>query len=171
MSPQEGIKLAREQGLDLIEVSPDAKPPVCRIYDFGKFLYQIEKQEKQAKKKHHVMHNKEVKLSPKIQEHDYQTKLRSAVKFLTRGDKVKLSMYFRGREISHLELGERILERFIQDTSDISMVEKRSSLENRSLFVALNPKPGSSKKKTKHENEGVESHAETKNEQSSTETI
>ncbi len=170
MPPQEALQMAREQGLDLIEVSPDAKPPVCRIYDFGKYVYQLEKQEKQAKRKHHIMHNKEIKLSPKIQEHDYQTKMRNAVKFLTRGDKVKLNMYFRGREVRHLELGERILERVIQDLADIAIVEKRSSLENRSIFVALNPKPGS-KKKTKTENEDTKHHAEAQNKQSNPETI
>src|SRR3989338_7958709 len=103
VSPQEGVVKAREEGLDLVEISPTAKPPVCRILDFGKYLYTLEKEEKQARKKQHVIQLKEVKVSPKIKEHDYQTKLRSAIKFLERGDKVKMSMYFRGREITHVE--------------------------------------------------------------------
>lgn len=172
VTPQEGIRLAREAGLDLIEISPTAKPPVCRILDFGKYVYQLEKKEKQARKNRHVMHNKEVKLSAKIHEHDYQTKLRSAVKFLTRGDKVKLTLMFRGREIAHTEIGRRVIDRFVQDVIDVGEAEKAPELENKLLIVVLNPKP-QSHKKIKKENESVKDNEEieTKNEESGPETV
>ena len=148
VSPQEGIQKAREEGLDLVEISPTAKPPVCRIVDFGKYLYTLEKEEKQAKKKQHVIQLKEIKVSSKIKEHDYQTKLRSAIKFLERGDKVKLTMFFRGREVTHLDLGKAILSRFVEDVSDLAEVEKNSGLEGRFIVIHLNPKPTTVKKKT-----------------------
>lgn len=146
VSPQEGLAKAREEGLDLVEISSTAKPPVCRILDFGKYLYMLEKEEKQAKKKQHVAHLKEIKLTSKIKEHDYQTKLRSAIKFLERQDKVKLTMVFRGREITHLELGRRILERFVEDVVDLAEVEKNTGLEGRMIVLHLSPKPNTKKK-------------------------
>ena len=148
VSPQEGITRAREEGLDLVEISPTAKPPVCRILDFGKYLYTLEKEEKQARKKQHVVQIKEIKVTSKIKEHDYQTKLRSAVKFLERGDKVKLTMYFRGREMAHIDLGKKILDRYAQDLADIGEVEKDSGLEGRMIVVLFNPKPNTKKKPT-----------------------
>ena len=132
-----------------MEISSTAKPPVCRILDFGKYLYTLEKEEKQARKKQHVIQLKEVKISSKIKEHDYQTKLRHAIKFLERGDKVKLSLYFRGREITHVELGQAVVSRFIEDVADLAEVEKNSGLEERSIIVHLNPKPQVKKKETK----------------------
>jgi translation initiation factor IF-3 len=108
----------------------------------------LEKEEKQAKKKQHVIQLKEIKVSSKIKEHDYQTKLRSAIKFLERGDKVKLTMYFRGREIAHIDLGRAILARFVEDISDLAEVEKNSGLEGRFIVIHLNPKPSTIKKKT-----------------------
>lgn len=113
---------------------------MCRIIDFGKYLYSIEKQEKEAKKKQHVINIKEVKMTSKIEEHDYQTKLRSAVTFLERGDKVKLSMMFRGREIMHAELGQRIIDRFTQDVSDVGEVEKNEGLEGKIISIMFAPK-------------------------------
>lgn len=149
VTPAEGLARARQEGLDLVEISPAAKPPVCRILDVGKYLYMLEKEEKQARKKHHIIHIKEVKISSKIKEHDYQTKLRSAVKFLTRGDKVKVTMFFRGREITHIELGQHILDRLISDLADLAEVEKNSGLENRTIVMLLTPKPAGAKKKEK----------------------
>lgn len=151
VSPQEGLTLARQEGLDLVEISPAAKPPVCRILDIGKYLYMLEKEEKQAKKKHHVIHIKEIKMSCKIKEHDYQTKLRNAFKFFSRGDKVKLTMFFRGREITHVDLGQQIIERFIQDVSDAAVVEKNLGLEGTAIVLVFNPKPSSKKKEKKDE--------------------
>ncbi len=124
----------------MVEISPTAKPPVCRIIDFGKYLYSIEKQEKEAKKKQHVINIKEVKMTSKIEEHDYQTKLRSAIGFLERGDKVKLSMMFRGREIMHAELGQRIIDRFVQDVSDVGEIEKNEGLEGKIISIMFSPK-------------------------------
>ena len=159
MSPQEGITKAREEGLDLVEISPTAKPPVCRILDFGKYLYTLEKEEKQARKKQHVIQLKEIKITSKIKEHDYQTKLRSAIKFLERGDKVKLTMFFRGREITHLDLGKKVLNRFTEDINDLGEVEKNSGLEGRMIVILLSPKLNLNKKKVK-----TESHEDAKTE-------
>ncbi len=156
MSPQEGVTLARQEGLDLVEISPSAKPPVCRILDVGKYYYTLEKEEKLARKKHHVIHIKEIKMSSKIREHDYQTKLRNAVKFLNRGDKVKLTMFFRGREITHVNLGQQILDRLIQDLSDVAMVEKNLGLEGTSIVMVFTPKPSSTKKKEKSTKSGAQ---------------
>ncbi len=153
---------AREEGLDLVEISPTAKPPVCRILDFGKYLYTLEKEEKQARKKQHVIQLKEIKITSKIKEHDYQTKLRSAVKFLERGDKVKLTMFFRGREVTHLDLGKRVLNRFAEDLVDIGDVEKNSGLEGRMIIILFTPKANIIKKKPKT----VQEDAKTENKQS-----
>ena len=175
VSPAEGVTRARQEGLDLVEISPGAKPPVCRILDVGKYLYTLEKEEKQARKKHHIIHIKEIKLTSKIKEHDYQTKLRSAVKFLTRGDKVKLTMYFRGREMAHIDLGQRILARMIQDLTDIAGVEKNTGLEGNSIVFLLTPKPSGKKKEKKSEvkevNNKVTNNAKTQNEQSDSKTV
>ncbi len=149
--------------MDLVEISSTAKPPVCRILDFGKYLYTLEKEEKQARKKQHVVHLKEIKVTSKIKEHDYQTKLRSAVKFLERGDKVKLTMYFRGREMAHIDLGKRILARYGQDLADLADVEKDSGLEGRMIVVLLSPKPNLNKKKPAGKTEHTDN-AKTQNE-------
>ncbi len=150
--------------MDLVEISPTAKPPVCRILDFGKYLYTLEKEEKQARKKQHVVQIKEIKVTSKIKEHDYQTKLRSAIKFLERGDKVKLTMFFRGREMAHIDLGKRILDRYMQDLMDLAEVEKDSGLEGRMIVILFTPKPNTKKKApVKPESQN---NAKTKNEQS-----
>ena len=134
---KEGIRRAEEAGLDLVEVAPLAKPPVCRILDFGKYLYGLEKKEKEARKKQKVIMVKEVKMTSKIEEHDYQTKLRNSRVFIERGDKVKLSMMFRGREITHVDLGKRIINRFIEDISDVAEVERNDGLEGNTYHVYL----------------------------------
>jgi translation initiation factor IF-3 len=137
---KDGIRRAEEAGLDLVEVAPLAKPPVCRVLDFGKYLYSLEKKEKEARKKQKVIAVKEVKISSKIDEHDYQTKLRNSRNFVERGDKVKLSMMFRGREITHVDLGKRIIDRFIEDISDVAEVERNHGLEGNTYHVYLMPR-------------------------------
>lgn len=144
---------AREVGLDLVEVSPNADPPVCRILDYGKYIYDLNKKEKESKKKQHVMDVKEVKLGPHIDDHDFQTKLRQAEKFLLRGDKLKLSMYFRGREMAHVDRGKTVLSRFILDLEDYGEVEKNAGLEGNTITIFMMPKKGGSGKKQTGEGE------------------
>lgn len=139
---REGVRLAREEGLDLVEVAPLAKPPVCRILDFGKFLYALSKKEKESRRKHKTIEVKEIKLTSKIEEHDYQTKLNHARKFLGRGDRVKLTMYFRGREITHMDLGEKIIQRFMGDLSEWGGMERNDGLEGKAIHIYLAPKVG-----------------------------
>lgn len=145
VSVDEGIKRAQAEGLDLVEISPTANPPVCRVLDFGKYLYTLEKQEKEAKKKQHVIAVKEIKLGANIEDHDYQTKLRSAITFLERGDKVKVTMMFRGREAARPEFGRRVLERFREDVADVGELEKDEGLERRTITQLFMPKPQSKK--------------------------
>ncbi len=137
---KEGLRRALEEGLDLIEVAPLAKPPVCRILDLSKYLYSLSKKEKEARKKQKVILVKEVKMTSKIEEHDYQTKLRNARKFIERGDKVKLTLFFRGREITHADIGQRIIRRFIEDLSDIGEVERNDGLEGMAIHLYFTPK-------------------------------
>ncbi len=143
---KEGIRRADEAGLDLVEVAPLAKPPVCRILDIGKYLYSLEKKEKEARKKQKVILVKEVKMTSKIDEHDYQTKLRNSRAFTERGDKVKLTMMFRGREITHADIGRKLIARFIEDLSDVADVERNGGLEGNAIHVYFAPKPGAAKK-------------------------
>lgn len=137
---EEGVRQAELSGLDLVEVAPQAKPPVCRIMDYSKYKYEQEKKEKLAKKHQKKIRIKEIKLRPKIEEHDYQVKLRSLERFLTRGDKVKVTLRFRGREMRHQELGRRVLERVIKDSSQIGQVEKPPVTEGRFVNMVLGPK-------------------------------
>lgn len=143
------LERAEKAGMDLVEVAPNAEPPVCRIIDFGKYVYEQERKERDAKKKQVVIHVKELRFRPKIGEHDYQTKLRNAQKFLERGDRVKINMMFRGREMAHVEAGERILARLVEDLKDVSELEKNFGLENRSIVYVLSPKKKASKRITK----------------------
>ena len=136
----EGVRLARERGLDLVEVAPQSVPPVCRIMDFSKFKYELSKRDREAKKRQHVMHLKEIKFKPHINEHDYQTKLAAVRKFLGRGDKTKITMVYRGREMAHLDLGRRVVDRLVQDLADLSSVEKNPALEGRFMTMVMNPK-------------------------------
>ena len=161
---REGIRRAEEVGLDLVEVAPLAKPPVCRILDFGKYLYSLEKKEKETRKKQKVIAVKEVKMTSKIEEHDYQTKLRNSRGFIERGDKVKLSMMFRGREITHVDLGKKIINRFIEDISDAAEVERNDGLEGNTYHVYLMPRPtGKKSPSPKPEADGRKPNAETEN--------
>ncbi len=153
---KEGLRRAQEEELDLVEVAPLAKPPVCRILDLSKYLYSLEKKDKEARKKQKVILVKEVKMTSKIEEHDYQTKLRNSIKFLEHGDKVKLTLFFRGREITHAELGRKIVNRFIEDVSMAADVERNDGLEGNAIHVYFIPKPPQPKAAKKPAAEGVE---------------
>jgi translation initiation factor IF-3 len=139
MPPFDALKIARERGLDLVEVSPTAVPPVCRIQDYGKFLYEKDKSERAARKKQKVIVVKEVKFSVTVDEHDYQTKKNQAVRFLTEGDKVKASLRFKGRQMAHRELGYAIINRLIQDIGDTGTVEFMPRMEGTTLHAILAP--------------------------------
>ena len=137
----EAIALAKEAGMDLVEVAATADPPVCRIMDFGKFKYEQQQKKKEAKKNQSVVQIKEIKVRPKPDDHDYETKLRQIRRFLTDGDRCKVTVFFRGREIVHKDRGQAILERVIEDTKDIGKVEQEPSAEGRTLQMLLMPLP------------------------------
>jgi translation initiation factor IF-3 len=139
MPPFEALKIAREKNMDLVEVSPTAQPPVCRIMDFGKYLYQQEKREREAKKHQHQITVKEVKFRINVDEHDYQTKKNHVVRFLEEGDKVKATIFFRGREMTRQSLGREILDRLIKDLGDKAIVEFRPRQEGNTLHLILAP--------------------------------
>ena len=139
MAPFEALRVARERGLDLVEVSPNAVPPVCRIQDYGRFLYEKEKSDRAAKKKQKVIVVKEVKFSVTVDEHDYQTKKNQAVRFLNDGDKVKASLRFRGRQMAHRELGYAIINRLIQDIGEAGVVEFMPRMEGTILHAIIAP--------------------------------
>lgn len=139
LPPFEALKLAKEKNLDLVEVSPTAQPPVCRIMDFGKFMYEQEKRERAAKKHQHVITVKEVKFRINVDEHDYQTKKNHVLRFLGEGDKVKATIFFRGREMTRQGLGREILERVIKDIGDKGIVEFRPRQEGNTLHLILAP--------------------------------
>ena len=138
-SRQEALEIAKKRNLDLVLVAPGAKPPVCRIMDYGKYRYEQQKKEKEARKKQKVINVKEVRFTPGIGEHDFNTKLRNARKFLEKGDKVKASVRFRGRAITHKELGQEVLERLAEEVKDISTVETKVKMEGRNMFMMLAP--------------------------------
>jgi translation initiation factor IF-3 len=140
MPPFEALKMAREKNLDLVEISPTAQPPVCRIMDYGKFLYQKEKQEREAKKHQKVITVKEVKFRINVDEHDYQTKKNHVIRFLEDGDKVKATIFFRGREMTRQSLGRQVLERLINDIAEKGIVEFRPRQEGNTLHAILAPK-------------------------------
>ena len=136
---REALEIAQTRNLDLVLVAPNAKPPVCRIMDYGKYRYEQQKKEKEARKKQRVINVKEVRVSPGIGEHDFETKLRQARKFLEKGDKVKASVRFRGRAITHKELGQEVLERLAKELSEVSAIESRPNMEGRQMFMMLAP--------------------------------
>lgn len=137
---ERGLELARQKELDLVEVAPKSVPPVCRIMDYSKYKYDQEKKEREARRKQKTVHIKEIKVKPKIEEHDYQVKLSHLIRFLKRGDKVKITLLFRGRELSHIELGRSILDRLANDISDIAKTEKEPFLEGRFMTMVVAPK-------------------------------
>jgi len=140
VSPLEGMRLANNAGLDLVEISPTAVPPVCKVMDFGKFKYELQKKEHEAKKKQKVIELKEVKIRPTIASGDYQIKLRSAIRFIKDGNKVKVSLMFRGREITHNEIGFAVMARFHTDISDVAKVEVAPKMEGKQIYMMLAPK-------------------------------
>lgn len=137
---QEALSLAERQHLDLVEVSPTANPPVCRIMDYGKYKYQQSKRQQEAKKKQVQIQLKEVKIRPKTDEHDLQFKIKHVRRFLEEGNKAKITVVFRGREITHTELGQNALERFATELQDICIIESRPRMEGRSMFMIVAPK-------------------------------
>ena len=140
MSAKDALKLAKEAELDLVKIAPTAKPPVCKIIDYGKYRYEMARKEKEAKKKQKITEVKEIRLSPNIEENDLNTKVNSARKFIEKGDKVKVTLRFRGREMAHMASSKVILDVFAEKLSDIAVVEKPAKLEGRSMQIVLGEK-------------------------------
>ena len=162
----EAMAMAEERGLDLVEVSPKARPPVCKIMDYGKYMYQANKRAKEAKKRQHTTQVKEVKMRPKIEPHDYGFKVRHAREFLAEGDKVKCTIIFRGRELAHRDLGRKVLDRVVEDLSDVANVEVSIRSEGRTMVMVLAPKPV-----TKAKERGSKKHAENQDAQGGGEAV
>ena len=137
MSPREAMKLAQEADLDLVKIAPKAQPPVCKIIDYGKYRYEMARKEKEARKKQKTVEIKEVRLSPNIESNDLNTKINAARKFITKGDKVKVSLRFRGREMAHVQNSKHILDDFAEALSEIATVEKAPKMEGRSMTMVL----------------------------------
>ncbi len=142
----EALDMAIQKGLDLVEVAPSAKPPVCRLMDFGKFKFEQGKREKEARKKQKVISVKEIKMRPNIDEHDLQTKAKNARKFIDAGDKVKVTVMFRGRQITHPEIAEKLSHKFAEVLADISTIEKLPKVEGKNMVMVLVPKTDNDKK-------------------------
>lgn len=140
ISTREALKAAEDSGLDLVEISPSAKPPVCRIMNYGKYLFELSKKQAEAKKKQKQIQVKELKFRPTTDEGDYQVKLRNLIRFLQHGDKVKISVRFRGREMVHQEIGIKLLERLQKDTEEFAVVEQHAKREGRQLLMVLSSK-------------------------------
>ncbi len=140
VSLREGLVMAEEAGLDLVEVSPNADPPVCKILDFGKFKYESQKKKAEARKKQKVIEVKEVKLRPNIDDNDYNVKMRSMRKFLEEGDKVKVTLRFRGRELAHQDIGARVLDRVRTELEDLGKVEQFPKMEGRQMVMVIAPR-------------------------------
>ena len=140
MSSREALKLAREADLDLVKIAPNAKPPVCKIIDYGKYRYELARKEKEAKKKQKTMEVKEVRLSPNIDTNDLNTKANQARKFITKGDKVKVTLRFRGREMAHVNYNKQILDSFYEKLEDIAVIDKNAKMEGRSMVMFLSQK-------------------------------
>ena len=140
MPPQQALVIARERGLDLVEVSPTAQPPVCRITDYGRYQYQEQKRSRQAKKHQKTIDIKEIKFRPKVDEHDYQFKKKHVERFLAHGDKVKATIFFRGREMAHPEFGRHILDRLIEDLAEIATQETMPRMEGNQMHTILTSK-------------------------------
>jgi len=140
LDTQDAIRKAEDFGLDLVEVQPNADPPVCKILDYGKYKYEAQKRANEARKKQKIIEVKEIKLRPNIDEHDYQVKMRNVQKFLTAGDKVKVTLRFRGREMAHQELGANVLTRVREETDEFAKVEAVPKMEGRQMIMVLAPK-------------------------------
>jgi translation initiation factor IF-3 len=142
MPPPQALAIARQKGLDLVEISPTAVPPVCRIMDFGKYQYQEQKRTRESKKHQRVILVKEIKFRPKVDEHDYQFKKKHIERFLNDGDKVKATIFFRGREMAHPEIGQRILQRLLADLADLAIAETMPRREGNQMHVILGQRAG-----------------------------
>ena len=147
MSAQEALKIAVEKELDLVKIAPGSNPPVCKVMDYGKFRFEQAKKEKEAKKNQRVIEIKEIRMSPGIGENDFNTKLKNGQKFLNDGDRVKVSVRFRGREMAHTEIGEQLLKDFAAKCADIATLDKNPKLEGRNMSMFLSPKPQDPAKK------------------------
>ena len=147
MSAQEALKIAVEKELDLVKIAPGSNPPVCKVMDYGKFRFEQAKKEKEAKKNQRVIEIKEIRMSPGIGENDFNTKLKNGQKFLTDGDRVKVSVRFRGREMAHTEIGEQLLKDFAAKCADIATLDKNPKREGRNMSMFLSPKPQAPAKK------------------------
>lgn len=137
---QEALKMAEDANLDLVLVAPKAKPPVAKIMDYGKYRFELQKKQREARKKQKVVNIKEVRLSPTIDTNDFNTKMKNARKFLSKGDKVKVSIRFKGRAITHKDIGRDVLNRFAEATEDVATVESKAKMDGRSMFLMLAPK-------------------------------
>ena len=140
LSIDEALEKAAQAGLDLVELQPNAEPPVCKILDYGKFKYQAQKRANEARKKQKVIEVKEIKLRPNIDDHDYQVKMRAVNKFLSAGDKVKVTLRFRGREMAHVELGAQLLERVRTEIDEVAKVEAMPKMEGRQMIMVIAPR-------------------------------
>ena len=147
MSAQEALKIAVEKELDLVKIAPGSNPPVCKVMDYGKFRFEQAKKEKEAKKNQRVIEIKEIRMSPGIGENDFNTKLKNGQKFMNDGDRVKVSVRFRGREMAHTEIGEQLLKDFAAKCADIATLDKNPKLEGRNMSMFLSPKPQAPAKK------------------------
>ena len=142
MSSQEALKIADEQGLDLVKISPQAVPPVCKLMNYGKFRFEQSKKEKEARKNQHVVEIKEIRMSPGIDVGDFNTKLKNAQKFIADGNRVKVSVRFRGREMAHTDIGRDLLKKFAELCSEVATLDKAAKLEGRNMSMFLSPKAG-----------------------------
>ncbi|MCL7409013.1 translation initiation factor IF-3 [Marivivens donghaensis] len=141
VTPAQALQMAEEAGLDLVEISPNATPPVCKIMDFGKFKYEQQKKEAEARKKQKIIEIKEVKFRPGTDKHDYDVKMRSVLKFLGNGDKVKVTLRFRGREMAHQDLGRQLLEQIAADITEFGKIENMPKMEGRQMVMMIGPLP------------------------------
>jgi len=139
VTPERAMEMAEEAGLDLVEISPNAEPPVCKIMDFGKFKYEQQKREAEARKKQKIIEVKEVKFRPNTDTHDYDVKMRNVFRFLENGDKVKITLRFRGREMAHQDLGRDLLHRVAEDVKDLGKVENMPKMEGRQMIMVIGP--------------------------------
>ena len=140
MSAEEALRIADERGLDLVKISPQANPPVCKLMDYGKYRFEQSKREKEARKNQHVVEIKEIRMSPGIDVGDFNVKLKNAQKFLADGDRVKVSVRFRGREMAHTDIGKKLLDRFAEQCAEVANVDKGAKLEGRNMSMFLSPK-------------------------------
>ena len=159
MPPPQALAIARGKALDLVEISPTAVPPVCRIMDFGKYQYQEQKRAREAKKHQKIIEVKEIKFRPKVDEHDYQFKKNHIERFLSEGDKVKATVFFRGREMAHPEIGHRILMRLLEDLADVAQPETMPRQEGNQMHTILTGKKGGSPKKAATKADGDEANS------------